>query len=1025
MATILLTTVGSAAVGGGIPGAIVGGALGGVGAYIDSQYLYPSITAGKTVIYGRLKEMELGQATEGSPIHRCFGPQCRIPGTPLWMAEPNFIPRRSGSAGGKGGEEAILSYRYYASVAVGGAYGPISRITKIWADSFLIYSAESTFNQVSTGISVKRVRISFGDVTGIDIIRSYFIYMDITANISSINLGTLRPGVQATFSGFANSGNNGTHKVIKVKNNGDNTYTVRLYNPNAVTEAAGASVTISQDIPKFEKKRFASITQYPGSLTQAIDPEIEASEGVGSTPAFRGMAYALLKDLSLDHYGNRMPQFSIMVEAHATKTVASTISDIMLLYGYSANDFDVTRISGSLMLNGYTIPGPASGAGVLDPLLIAYNLVAQESNGKIVFYERGSLPSITVAETNLSARSSGSDSPRKAEIESLDGRKPPSEVVVRFRDKDNLNQVGSVRYRRHKFIAEQVQPFDFDVTLTVGEAAPIAARILWMAWQNKYRCKIHIPPEYAEIEEGDLVEFTSYGKSFKIIVSEVTRGAGFITEVVGTIEDTSVFSVSAGTKPTTPNSIGVPSVIQLEVIDIAPFTNDDITRPGFYYAVANGDNSEIWRGATIYYGEDPDALVEVDTPVQSAVLGETVISVTQTEIIADNADVASGGGFSSPTGAFSGLWEIVPFGNEPYGGDSHVTRTPGATFRWQRSITTSGDYQIYVRYTVDLDRSEKVGYTVTYNGGTYTTYINQADPGLSDEWIYIGEFNFVGNITVDMIAGTDGSSCADAVRFVKQETVDRLGPGDEYYWDLINTITVEITNGELTSADELSVLNGTNWALIGGEIIGFQTATLVSTKRYTLSKLLRGLRGTENAIDSHLPGERFVLLKPGTIHFMPINKAEIGQVRYIKAVAPGEVEANIEETRIVARANTLRPFAPGQLRWYQFYNPIFGDGIQLLWNYRTRGIARVFNTTQKGSGVVSLDQLNFVVKVRTGNNQLLFTALVNGSTNYHISNTTQAQYGILPAQQFYVDVHEISDDYGEGLASRITVTSTL
>ncbi len=52
---------------------------------------------------------------------------------------------------------------------------------------------------------------------------------------------------------------------------------------------------------------------YTGSQDQLPDAKIEAVEGVGVTPAYRGTAYVVLEDLDLGQFGNRVPQFSFEV----------------------------------------------------------------------------------------------------------------------------------------------------------------------------------------------------------------------------------------------------------------------------------------------------------------------------------------------------------------------------------------------------------------------------------------------------------------------------------------------------------------------------------------------------------------------------------------------------------------------------------------------------------------------------------------------------------------------------------------
>lgn len=52
---------------------------------------------------------------------------------------------------------------------------------------------------------------------------------------------------------------------------------------------------------------------YYGNSSQGADPKIQAVEGAGVTPAFRGLAYIVFEDLPLADYGNRIPQFSFEV----------------------------------------------------------------------------------------------------------------------------------------------------------------------------------------------------------------------------------------------------------------------------------------------------------------------------------------------------------------------------------------------------------------------------------------------------------------------------------------------------------------------------------------------------------------------------------------------------------------------------------------------------------------------------------------------------------------------------------------
>ncbi|MGQ0565952.1 MAG: baseplate multidomain protein megatron [Gemmobacter sp.] len=67
---------------------------------------------------------------------------------------------------------------------------------------------------------------------------------------------------------------------------------------------------------------------YTGTDTQLPDPKIEAVEGSGLTPAYRGIAYVVIEDLDLSAFGNRVPQFSFEVIRPAQPLDTSDVPDL-------------------------------------------------------------------------------------------------------------------------------------------------------------------------------------------------------------------------------------------------------------------------------------------------------------------------------------------------------------------------------------------------------------------------------------------------------------------------------------------------------------------------------------------------------------------------------------------------------------------------------------------------------------------------------------------------------------------------
>lgn len=89
-----------------------------------------------------------------------------------------------------------------------------------------------------------------------------------------------------------------------------------------------------------------------------------------------------------------------------------------------------------------------------------------------------------------------------------------------------------------------------------------------------------------------------------------------------------------------------------------------------------------------------------------------------------------------------------------------------------------------------------------------------------------------------------------------------MTPGPSGRFDRKNTIQIDLPFGELSSAEELAVLNSENRLAIRAangvwEIIAFARAEEIAPSRWRLSALLRGLGGTEDALAAGAPAGPF------------------------------------------------------------------------------------------------------------------------------------------------------------------------
>ncbi|MEO0916796.1 MAG: glycoside hydrolase TIM-barrel-like domain-containing protein, partial [Pseudomonadota bacterium] len=76
-----------------------------------------------------------------------------------------------------------------------------------------------------------------------------------------------------------------------------------------------------------------NIRVYSGSENQMPDAKIEAVEGPGNAPAYRGTAYVVFEDLPLGPFGNRVPNFSFEVMRSGEGDLSDIIQAVALIPG--------------------------------------------------------------------------------------------------------------------------------------------------------------------------------------------------------------------------------------------------------------------------------------------------------------------------------------------------------------------------------------------------------------------------------------------------------------------------------------------------------------------------------------------------------------------------------------------------------------------------------------------------------------------------------------------------------------------
>lgn len=761
--------------------AIASGVGAALGSIIDTTLLYPTLFPRETPEGPRLGELRIQNQEEGAFGNFAVGTHNRVASTLIWVSDVVEVKNEE-EVGGKGGfgETTIITYSYYVSLACAFAIQRGCTVRRILADGKVIYDNEGDISVTSNQLSVQP--FFFG------------LRMRINSPAGGPDLSRFISGRDIVVSGFSNPNNNGTFRCTSSgRNNATGTSYVYVKNASAVSESAGASVTLTQDIEHYDEDQIRSVTNYDGTQATA-DPVIEAHEGAGNVPSFKGTSFTVLEFLKLDDFGRRIPQLNFVIST-PDGTASTAVDAIMIRSGRATDDFDVAGLSGSV--KGYSVQGPISTVEALQPLLIAYDVVTQEGNAKLRFFHRKDATIIDVAAEDLAAHESGSDTPRVVDITDPPDASLPAEVDVKHLDSENEEQYGSQRQRHPGYRTDGVDVVNLPVVMHGGTARAISRRLLWMAWANRNPMKLSLPLAYYYVQENDVLRFFAYGNLWLALVTRVDHGANGLVLIDCVLEVRSVLTQSEDYEAKTDGT---------GPVSFAPYVEHRVF-------------------------ETPP-LNPTGTVTNTPVIGNAV-----------------------------GIEEEVPW--------------PGVRI-----------------YVAPEDEEED--------------YVTLAEA--------LGE---------SVMGGAESI----------------LASATPYYWDRVNTVDVYVMNGTLESREEGDVLNGANRALLGTEIIGFATATLIGTNTYRLSTLLRGLRDTVDQMGSHATAEQFVLLNAG-VGQTTVNAGWIGTTRYFRAVPGGGAIADYAASSLVIQGTSLRPFAPTALAGSRD-----GSGnLTLSWVRRTRAVYEIFGT---------------------------------------------------------------------------------
>jgi hypothetical protein len=596
-------SVGGAAAIGGAIGTVAGAAL---GTYIDQKYVYPMFQPTTNTTGPRIDDLPIQTGSEGSLMHYAVGAENRMAGTVIWLSDLVEVKREESVEGGKGGGGGSkqTTYDYYLSCAVGVCEGPITAIKKIWADSKLIYDADGGLGS--------------GTASGY-VVNSFQPVGDENINIDS-GTGNFRKGDVVRFGTQTT-----TYEVSSDFNEGDTTLVIET--PGLVDDVhTGDAVTLVQggDPENTNKdRRVHRIRIYVGDESQVPDSIISAAIGPELTPGFRGLCYVVIDGLQLRDFGNRLPQFSFLVQVQTHESLAGALYNIIHRADIADSEMNLDYVAHSV--RGYTTTGPTEIVRQIEPLMQAYTVMTRESNGVLYFFTEGYEHQVTVNPNDLVAQEGEGSAGRPFILQDPSGFSLPREVNVRYIDPSADYQSGNQRYSRTDSFTTHVENLDVPIVMSARDARDMAANRLWRSYSERLQVQFSLPPRYVVLEENDLVNIDYAGEQYTVRLSEVTQGNNFIVECKGVLTGKADAdeAIDCARRLNEAEPVTFPLPMTAAVMDSPALQDADSVQAGVYVAASTVLGQPNFTGAALYASADATNWNAVGSVGATSTMGTT------------------------------------------------------------------------------------------------------------------------------------------------------------------------------------------------------------------------------------------------------------------------------------------------------------------------------------------------------------------------------------------------------------------
>lgn len=360
-------------------------------------------------------------------------------------------------------------------------------------------------------------------------------------------------------------------------------------------------------------------TLYLGDEVQQPDPFMVGIEGEGNVPAYRGIAYVVVKNLDVGKFGNRIPSLTFEVEFPEDK-VEDIIRNVTRAAGLPVEKIRMEGMD-NMQVEGFTVAGDKTFRSQIEALQTVFPFDGFAYDGNIIFRRRGTGEAVTIDADDLGAQENESEESAMTAVRTPDIDLPKT-VKLAYISKDRSYQDGSASYT--KAVAHGVNEVSLDTSLVLDDSTAVTVTEQRMKeyWASRTSFSFKLSTRYATVQAGTLIDLPYNGRSVKAMVTNVSYGQPGLNEITAHLVHEQTFAAVKRDLDTAGKELDppAPTPVRMEIIDTVTIPSAEGAGVVFIAAAA-----KIYYGAHLYRSVDNGVSFSlIKSDIRAGIIGDTV-----------------------------------------------------------------------------------------------------------------------------------------------------------------------------------------------------------------------------------------------------------------------------------------------------------------------------------------------------------------------------------------------------------------